>query len=407
MNRIDTSEIDISKIDTGKINTDIRETKTMSDMSDRYGRDTVLLGKSIDELKVICKELGMPAFKACILFHWLQQGIVDYDKMTNLSKADRAKLSSAYPLRLPEIVRQQVSRDGTTAKLLLDFGECSECDSISDSRSDSRSGNSNRVMIELVIMLYERQNSRSRHTLCVSTQAGCGMGCAFCATGLSGLMRNLSAGEIVAQVLMGQLWLQEHDLGDVTNIVFMGMGEPFANYDNLLSALSVINDENGLGIGQRRMTVSTCGLVPQIRRFADDDLDVGLAISLHAPDDELRSRLMPVNRHYPLSELLSACDYYTEKTRRRISYEYTLFLHINDSPEQARMLARLLHGRLAHINLIAANLVEETGFLPTSDERLKEFAKVLTNCGIEATVREKRGTDIDGACGQLRRKTVN
>lgn len=351
------------------------------------GRDTVLLGADIDGLKGICRDLGMPPFKAGILFRWLQQGIVDYDAMTDLSKADRAKLTRAYPLRLPRIVRQQRSSDGTTAKLLLDFG--------------------GQVMIELVIMLYQRQSSRQRHTLCVSTQAGCAMGCAFCATGLSGFMRNLTAGEIVAQVLMGQLWLQQHNLGDVTNIVFMGMGEPFANYDNLLRALWVINDENGLHIGQRRMTVSTCGLVPQIRRFADDDLDVGLAISLHAPNDELRCRLMPINQRFPIEELMSACDYYTERTKRRISYEYTLFMNINDSTEHAKALARLLRGRLAHVNLIAANLVDETGFLPSSDERVKVFAKVLQDCGIEATVREKRGTDIDGACGQLRRKSAD
>lgn len=361
----------------------------MSDMNvpnQTVGRDTLLLGEDISGLKEICRRLGMPAFKAGILFRWLQQGVVDYNMMTDLSKADRARLAAAYPLCLPQVIRQQQSSDGTTAKLLLDFGDD--------------------VLVELVIMLYQRQNSRQRHTLCVSTQAGCAMGCAFCATGLSGYMRNLTAGEIVAQVLAGQLWLQQHALGEVTNIVFMGMGEPFANFDNLLRALAIINDENGLHIGQRRMTVSTCGLAPQIRRFADADLDVGLAISLHAPDDALRCRLMPVNQRFPLSEVMSACDYYTDRTKRRISYEYTLFHGINDQPEQARALARLLRGRLAHVNLISANFVAETGFLPSNDERLKEFAKVLQDCGIETTVREKRGTDIDGACGQLRRKSV-
>ena len=356
-------------------------------ISNAVGHDTLLLGEDIAGLKEICRGLGMPAFKAGILFRWLQQGIVDYDMMTDLRKAERIKLAEAYPLRLPEVIRQQQSSDGTTAKLLLDFGD--------------------NILIELVIMLYQRQNSRQRHTLCVSTQAGCAMGCAFCATGLSGYMRNLTAGEIVAQVLAGQLWLQQHDMGEVTNIVFMGMGEPFGNYDNLLQALKIINDENGMHIGQRRMTVSTCGLVPQIRHFADDDLDVGLAISLHAPDDEMRCRLMPINRRFPLTELMAACDYYTERTKRRISYEYTLFQQVNDSPEQARALARLLRGRLAHVNLISANFVAETGFLPSNDERLKEFAKVLQDCGIETTVREKRGTDIDGACGQLRRKSAD
>lgn len=253
-------------------------------------------------------------------------------------------------------------------------------------------------------MLYQRSNTRSRHTLCISTQAGCAMGCAFCATGLSGWLRNLSAGEIVAQVLCGQLWLRRHNLGPVTNLVLMGMGEPFANYEQVCQALRVLNAEAGLNIGQRRITVSTCGLAPQIRRFADEGWEINLAISLHAPQDELRSRLLPVNQRYPLAELLAACDYYTEKTHRRISYEYALLRGVNDGPEQAAALAQLLAGRLAHVNLIPVNFVAETGFWPSNDETLNQFAAALQRQGIETTVREKRGLDIDGACGQLRRR---
>lgn len=229
------------------------------------------------------------------------------------------------------------------------------------------------------------------------------MGCAFCATGLSGLHRNLTAGEIVAQVLTGKLWLNQHGLGEVTNLVYMGMGEPFANYQQVMQSLRIINHPDGLNIGQRRVTVSTCGLVPQIKRFADEDAEFGLAISLHAPDDELRSRLMPINRRYGLADLMAACDYYTAKTNRRISYEYALLQGVNDGKEQAQALAELLGGRLAHVNLIPVNFVEETGFLPSPAETLNEFAAILNSRGVETTVREKRGSDIDGACGQLRR----
>jgi len=344
-----------------------------------------LLGKTAAELRQLCQELGLSPYKGGILFSWLQDGELDYDRMTNLSKAERALLRERYPLRMPQLRREQRSASGQTAKLLLDYGEPG-------------------VLVELVIMLYQRQQSRSRHTLCISTQAGCAMGCAFCATGLSGLLRNLSAGEIVAQVLQGQLWLQKQGLGKVTNLVLMGMGEPLANYDNVCQALRVLNAEAGQNIGQRRITVSTCGLPAQIRRFADEGWEINLAVSLHAPDDKLRSALMPVNRRFPLAELLAACDYYTARTRRRISYEYALLRGVNDSPRQAAALAALLAGRLAHVNLIPVNFVAETGFLPSSDETLNKFAALLQRQGVEVSVREKRGTDIDGACGQLRRR---
>lgn len=218
-----------------------------------------LFGASEEELRQICQKQGLPAYKGGILFKWLQSGEADYNQMTNLSKAERELLLAHYPLALPEVRQEQQSADGATAKLLLDFG--------------------GGVMVELVLMLYQRSNTRSRHTLCISTQAGCAMGCAFCATGLSGWLRNLSAGEIVAQVLCGQLWLRRHNLGPVTNLVLMGMGEPFANYEQVCQALRVLNAEAGLNIGQRRITVSTCGLAPQIRRFADEGWEINLAIT--------------------------------------------------------------------------------------------------------------------------------
>lgn len=346
-----------------------------------------MLGKTPAEIKAVAREMGLPAFKGGIIFGWLQQGVTDWGAMSNLSLKEREMLAATHPVELPRVIAEQESADGTCAKLLLDFG--------------------GGVQIELVIMNYDRKTSKSRHTLCISTQAGCAMGCAFCATGLSGLCRNLTAGEIVAQVLCGKIWLNSHGLGEITNLVFMGMGEPFANYEEVMRALNILNDAAGLNLGQRRMTVSTCGLVPQIRRFADEASEVNLAISLHAPNDELRERLMPVNKAYPLAELLAACDYYTERTHRRISYEYALLAGVNDGDEQVAELARLLSGRLAHINLIPVNFVEETGFSPSDDETINRFARELTRRGVETSVREKRGADIDGACGQLRRKNLS
>lgn len=345
-----------------------------------------MLGMSPAELKALAKDMGLAAFKGGVIFGWLQQGVTDWVQMSNLSLSERERLADEHPVVLPRVLAEQQSRDGSCAKLLLDFG--------------------GGVQIELVIMNYDRKTSKSRHTLCVSTQAGCAMGCAFCATGLGGLCRNLTAGEIVAQVLCGKLWLNAHGLGEVTNVVFMGMGEPFANYDEVMRALNVLTVPGGLNLGQRRLTVSTCGLVPQIRRFADEAGEINLAISLHAPDDELRDKLMPINRRYPLDELLAACDYYTQKTHRRISYEYALLAGVNDGAEQIAGLARLLGGRLAHVNLIPVNFVAETGFSPSDDETINRFAGELAKRGIETTVREKRGADIDGACGQLRRKTL-
>lgn len=345
-----------------------------------------MLGKNRTELKALCKQLGFAQFKGDILFGWLQQGTVDYNAMSNLSRKERDLLADAHPIILPRVIAEQQSSDNTCAKLLLDFGA--------------------NVQIELVIMNYDRKTSKNRHTLCISTQAGCAMGCAFCATGLGGLYRNLTAGEIVAQVLCGKIWLNSHNLGDITNLVFMGMGEPFANYDAVMQSLNLLTCEGGLNLGRRRLTVSTCGLVPQINRFADEAGEINLAISLHAPNDELRSRLMPINRRYPLAELMQACDNYTNKTHRRISYEYALLAGVNDTPKLAAELAELLTGRLAHINLIPVNFVEETGFCPSSNETISRFAAELSRRGIETSVREKRGTDIDGACGQLRRKNI-
>ncbi len=346
-----------------------------------------LLAYTEDELTAWCKGQGLPAFRGKQLFQWLQQkNVVDFAAMSNLPKSLTATLQQQAVLYLPRLVKEQISKDQSTAKLLLEFADG--------------------VLVEVVVMIYERNSSRNRQTICISTQAGCAMGCKFCATALNGLQRNLTAGEMVAQVIMGNLWCKERGLSGISNVVYMGMGEPLANLKAVVKSIRILNEENGMNIGQRRITVSTCGLVPQMLELADQELAIGLAVSLHAPNDALRNQLMPINQKYPISALMNACDVYTAKTGRRISYEYALLKGVNDSKTVAEQLGRLLRGRLAHVNLIPVNFVQETGFLPADREVVKEFADILQENRIEATLREKRGMDIDAACGQLRRKQL-
>ena len=344
-----------------------------------------LWGMTEIELAAWCKENGMPAFRGKQIFSWLQQKNVDsFEQMTNLPKNLITQLADIADIKLPDIIKEQQSSDGQTVKLLLDFGE--------------------NILVEIVIMVYEREQARNRRTICISTQAGCAMGCKFCATGINGLERNLTAGDIVAQVVVGNRWCHSHGLDGISNIVYMGMGEPLANYDNVLQSVKIINHEKGMNIGQRRLTISTCGLVKKIYELADLKLQIGLAVSLHAPTDEIRSRLMPINDKYQIKELLEACDYYTEQTGRRVSYEYALLKNVNDSPNFAHLLGRLLQGRLAHVNLIPVNYVKETGFFPADIENIRQFSEIVEKYNVETTVREKKGTDIDAACGQLRKR---
>jgi 23S rRNA (adenine2503-C2)-methyltransferase len=252
--------------------------------------------------------------------------------------------------------------------------------------------------IETVLLPEEE-----RDTVCISTQVGCAMNCSFCATGRSGFQRDLSAAEIVSQVLFVQRRLKAEDR-QLTNIVYMGMGEPLANYAAVLRSVRLINHPLGMNLGARRITISTCGLAPRIRDLADEDLQVNLAVSLHAATDPERSAIMPIGRVYPLAELLAACDYYTARTHRRISYEYALIDSLNDGPEQAERLGNLLKGRLCHVNLIPINPVgEETR---PSAKRIAEFARALERTGIPVSIRRERGTDIEAACGQLRQRTL-
>jgi 23S rRNA (adenine2503-C2)-methyltransferase len=261
------------------------------------------------------------------------------------------------------------------------------------------------ALVEGVLMGYEATDGHRRHTVCLSSQVGCALGCTFCATGLQGWARNLDAGEMVEQVLYFARHLRaegEH----VTNIVYMGMGEPFLNYDEVLRSVRVLTERGGFGLGARHVTISTSGVVPAIRRFAAEGLQVGLAVSLHAPDDALRSRLVPLNRRYPLAELLDSCREYVARTNRRISFEYTMLAGVNDGPEQAEGLARLLGGMLCHVNLIPWNPVEGMPYQPSPPAAIAAFREYLAVRGLPVSVRDTKGSRISAACGQLRTATI-
>ena len=330
----------------------------------------------------VTEELGEPRFRAKQIFGWLyggtgkggqRDGVVSFEEMANLPKALRMKLAENARISVLRVLKQQVSKLDGTRKFL--FG-------LEDSNA-----------IESVFMKYKFGNS-----ICVSSQAGCRMGCKFCASTIGGLKRNLTPGEIVGQIMAAQRETGER----ISHIVVMGTGEPFDNYENLSSFIRIVNDPNGLNIGMRNITVSTCGLVPMIERFAEDFPQVNLAISLHAVSDARRSELMPVNKKYPMPELLEACRSYTDRTSRRITFEYTLVKGMNDGAEYARSLASQLRGMLCHVNLIPLNTVEESGFATAERAAVLEFQRVLTENGIPATVRRELGDDIAAACGQLR-----
>jgi 23S rRNA (adenine2503-C2)-methyltransferase len=304
--------------------------------------------------------------------------------MANVPQALLEKLAERAPLAPLEVVVEKVAYDGQTRKVLFRLAGGAE--------------------IESVLMLYP-----DRATVCVSTQAGCAMACTFCATGQAGLTRNLQAGEIIQQVVHFERFLSRTDdrkltLGHkrVTNLVFMGMGEPLANYTNLWKAIRRIHAPNALNLGARKLTVSTVGLAPMIKRFGQEELPVNLAISLHAPNDVLRSEMMPINQRFPIAALMEACREYIASTNRRLSFEYTLVQGQNDSPASARELGRLLHGMLCHVNLIPMNPVPGSQQRPSNNERVLEFQAELARFGIPNTVRVEKGRDIQAACGQLK-----
>lgn len=342
--------------------------------------------RGLDEAELIsvCQKIGLPKFRGRQLFQWIQQKAVqNWDEIKNIGKSDFEKIQEMLFLEPLYKLKENVSKDGTRKFLFqLTDGQTIEC----------------------VLMDYDRKKSRNRRTVCVSTQVGCPVGCAFCATGLGGWQRNLSAGEIVGQILdITHAMRQEDPEFQVTNIVFMGMGEPLLNYDEVLKSIGLLNQEAGQNIGMRRITISTSGVAPKIRQLAEDNPQVGLAVSLHSADNIKRNDLIPINRRYPLEELMKACQEYTEKTSRRITFEVALIAG-QATMEDAEKLAELLQGQLAHVNLIPVNPVAETGMARPDRDEMKKFAQILERRGIPVSLREEKGTDINAACGQLRRQ---
>ncbi len=337
---------------------------------------TLLYDLSLPDLTALLSDWGEPAYRARQIWEGIYQHFyTSADEFTTLPKALRARLAETFtfqPLTPAQTLR---SRDGQTVKTLFHL-------------NDGRA-------IEAVLMKYDR-----RRTLCISTQAGCAMGCAFCATGQMGFKRHLTSGEIVAQVMYYAHQL--HQQGErVTNIVVMGMGEPFHNYDNTMAAVDRLNDPQGYNFGARRITISTVGLVPAIRRFTAEKRQVNLAISLHAADDELRASMMPVAKTYRLDELLSACRDYVQATGRRVTFEWALIDGVNDTPEQARLLVSKIKGMLCHVNAIPLNPTEGYRGKATSPRRAEEFRQILEQAGIPCTLRLRRGIEIQAGCGQL------
>jgi len=330
---------------------------------------------TLAELSQVLKDLGQPAFRAKQVYTWLHKGARSYEEMTNLPKALRDTLAVDYPIRTPEVVRRQESQKDGTIKFLWELAD----------------GN----CVETVLMRYHYGN-----TVCISTEVGCRMGCAFCASTLGGLVRKLEPYEMLDQVLFTQVVSGL----PVSHIVLMGIGEPLDNYENVMRFLELVNSKEGMNISMRHISLSTCGIVPGIDRLAEEKLQLTLSVSLHAPTDEIRNTIMPVNKAYPVEELLQACRRYYEKTNRRISFEYAMIGGVNDTEEAAKILLKKLKGLPAHMNLIPLNHVEESPLKPSTRQAVLNFQKTLEAGGIPATVRRTLGSDIDASCGQLRRK---
>ena len=352
---------------------------------------TSLLDLDHEQLTALMLEMGEPSFRANQIRAWLyQQHAAEIAEMTNLPAALRSRLQERFVIDPLQEATTVVSATGDTRKSLFRL----------------RDGQT----IETVLMVYD-----TRRTLCISSQAGCAMGCTFCATAIGGLARNLSAGEILAQVLYFARYLADADAQPplqaarptrVTNIVLMGMGEPMHNYRNVWTALRTLTDRNAFGLGARHITLSTVGLVPMIDRMAEEPLQIGLAVSLHAPNDALRSQLAPINARYPIAELLASVKRYIGRTHRRVTFEYALMRGINDSAALAHELAALLRPLLCHVNVIPLNPIPDSPFQPASDETTAEFVDILQRNGVPATVRLRRGIEITAGCGQLKRAEV-
>ncbi len=334
-----------------------------------------ILGLTLDELSSHLEKMGQKSFRAKQIYSWLHVKRADsFEKMTNLSEALRKKLDESFYISTLKEIRRQRAKDGTT-KLLFELDD--------------------KNTIEAVLMYHDYGTS-----LCVSTQVGCRMGCKFCASTVGGKVRDLSAGEMLSEVYTVSRLLSVN----INKIVLMGIGEPLDNYQNVMRFLELLNSKDGFNMSLRHVSLSTCGIVPNIYKLADEKLQITLSVSLHAPTNETRDRIMPVNRLYRIEELMAACKYYFNATGRRISYEYALIMGVNDNLENAGLLAELLKGQLCHVNLIPVNPVEGTGFLKTDKKGIEQFRSYLEKRGFAATVRREMGSEIDAACGQLRQK---
>lgn len=334
-----------------------------------------LLSLPMEELSLYIETLGEKKFRAQQIFQWVQKGVKHIDDMSNLSKDFREKLKEESYITNIKIAESYTSKlDGTKKYLFL----------LEDNH-----------IIEGVVMSYKHGL-----TACLSSQVGCGMGCSFCASTTRGLLRHLKAGEMIDQILTMQA-----DLGErISNIVLMGSGEPLHNFKEVMAFLKIVNDPKGINIGNRHITLSTCGLVPEIKKLADMQIPINLAISLHAPNDEIRRQTMPVAQRYSIKELIDSCRYYLERNNRRITFEYALIKDFNDKPAHAEELANLLKGLLCHVNLIPVNPIDEKRFQRSKQDFIKNFEKILLKRGVETTVRREMGADIDAACGQLRNR---
>ena len=334
---------------------------------------TYLYDLSQEEMKGLVKEIGEPPFRAKQIYDWMYKGVDSFEDMKNIPKSLKEKLEKVAVIGNLKILKKQKSALDETAKYLFEL----------------RDGNA----IEAVFMKYKYGNS-----LCISSQVGCRMGCKFCASGLGGLVRNLSAGEFINQIISVEKDTNEK----ISHIVVMGTGEAFDNYENLSKFLKLVNSPEGLGVGMRNITVSTCGVVPKIKMFARDFPQVNLAISLHQTDNDKRSEIMPVNKKYDIGELIKSCKEYFETTKRRVTFEYALISGVNDKKSDMEDLAKLLKGFACHVNLIDLNHVQELEFLPVGAQNARANTEYLNTLGVNATLRRKLGEDIDGACGQLR-----
>jgi 23S rRNA (adenine2503-C2)-methyltransferase len=340
-----------------------------------------IFGMFVDEIADAIQPYGLPKYSAMQIVKWMyQQGIDEFKDMTNLSKNQRLLLDEYFVINTVETQAVEQSADGKTSKYLLKFHDD--------------------MAVETVLMRQSYGNS-----VCISTQVGCAMGCLFCASTLNGVTRNLTGGEMLAQVLYVNRLLRQEG-ASVNTIVIMGAGEPLANYENVLKFIRLCHQEYSLNLSYRSITLSTSGLVAEIDQLAAEGLPITLSVSLHAPNNDIRSELMPVNRRYPLDEVMAAADRYAEQTGRRVTYEYILIAGMNDKPEHAQQLAALMRGRLANVNLIPVNPVVERGLLRPNSQTIKQFEQILSGKWVNVTVRREMGTDIRAACGQLRHKVL-